>query len=354
LQKAIIEKRIRKTSPYSKEILHIQEQLIKLHKSMKDEAKVELNSTTLEKYKLISSSQHIMTSINLIKRYLSLHGKQDVREKVVVLMNQMRSAVEKKKLLESDPYAMAVNKLYKSLHEYYTLNKTKAPAIHPSELNGIAALLPFATVVLNKKKVNAHIKNDIKLNLSGIEKTSPEVISSSDLSHMKFNTIGLKGKFNELIGDPSQGFTCMVFGKPKSGKSTLCIDFAKHLAEHHGKVLYTAIEEGYGYTLKEKVERLNAVHPNLFISETIPANVGKFDFVFIDSVSKGKIDNDMLNQLHQKNPKTAFIFIFHSTKDGDFRGGQQNAHDVDCIIEVKDGVAFGKGRFGIGGECDVF
>jgi hypothetical protein len=37
----------------------------------------------------------------------------------------------------------------------------------------------------------------------------------------------------------------------------------------------------------------------------------------------------------------------------DFHGGQQNAHDVDCIIEVNDGVAFGKGRFGIGGECVV-
>jgi KaiC/GvpD/RAD55 family RecA-like ATPase len=50
----------------------------------------------------------------------------------------------------------------------------------------------------------------------------------------------------------------MVFGLPKSGKSTLCIDFAKFLAEYHGKVLYVAIEEGFGYTLKEKFERLGA------------------------------------------------------------------------------------------------
>ncbi len=34
--------------------------------------------------------------------------------------------------------------------------------------------------------------------------------------------------------------------------------------------------------------------------------------------------------------------------------GQENAHDVDCIIEVKDGIATGKGRFGIGGEVGVF
>ena len=106
--------------------------------------------------------------------------------------------------------------------------------------------------------------------------------------------------------------------------------------------------------MKEKLERLNAVHKNLFVSENIPYDLSQFEFVFIDSVSKGKVDNEKLNQLIKSHPKTAFIFIFHSTKDGDFRGGQENAHDVDCIIEMKDGVAYGKGRFGVGGEVEVF
>ena len=171
---------------------------------------------------------------------------------------------------------------------------------------------------------------------------------------MDFETIGLEGKYKELIGDPSVGFSCMVYGKPKSGKSTMCIDFAKHLAEHHGNVLYAAIEEGYGYTMKEKLERLRAIHKNLYISENIPNKLSKFDFVFIDSVSKGKVDNNKLNELINSNPKTAFIFIYHSTKEGDFRGGQENAHDVDCIVEVEEGKAKGKGRFGVGGEMEVF
>ena len=80
----------------------------------------------------------------------------------------------------------------------------------------------------------------------------------------------------------------MVYGLPKSGKSTLCIDFAKYLAENHGKVLYCAIEEKFGYTLKEKIERLQASHPNLFVSETIPDGLSKYDFVFIDSVSRAE------------------------------------------------------------------
>jgi len=171
---------------------------------------------------------------------------------------------------------------------------------------------------------------------------------------MQFDTIGLQGKYRDLIGDPSVGFSCMVYGKPKSGKSTLCIDFARHLAENHGKVLYAAIEEGFGYTMKEKLERLGALHENLFVSETIPEKLSCFDFVFIDSVSKGKLDNTKLNELIKKHPKTAFIFIFHSTKDGDFRGGQENAHDVDCLIEVSDGGAKGKGRFGVGSIKQIY
>lgn len=171
---------------------------------------------------------------------------------------------------------------------------------------------------------------------------------------MEFDTIDLQGKYRELIGDPSIGFTAMVYGLPKSGKSTLCIDFAKHLAEHHGKILYVAIEEGFGYTLKEKFERLNAIHTNLQIASEIPENLSDYNFVFIDSVSKAELSIDDLNELRNSNPDTSFIFIFHTTKQGNFRGKQGFAHDADVIISVENGVAKANGRFGTGGEMEVF
>ncbi len=170
---------------------------------------------------------------------------------------------------------------------------------------------------------------------------------------MQFETIGLQGKYRELIGDPSVGFTAMVYGLPKSGKSTLCIDFARHLAEQHGKVLYVAIEEGIGYTLKEKFERLNAIHQNLVIAEKLPDDLLPYQFVFIDSVSKAGLTAEYLTKLRKEYPKTSFIFIFHTTKEGNFRGKQGFAHDVDVIIEVVNGLARANGRFGIGNEVNV-
>ncbi|MBN1416501.1 MAG: AAA family ATPase [Bacteroidales bacterium] len=165
---------------------------------------------------------------------------------------------------------------------------------------------------------------------------------------MQFETIGLQGKYRELIGDPSVGFTAMVYGLPKSGKSTLCIDFARHLAEYHGRVLYVAIEEGFGYTLKEKFQRLNAIHPKLVIAEKLPDDLTPYQFVFIDSVSKAGLSTEELTILRKEHPKTSFIYIFHTTKEGNFRGKQGFAHDVDVIIGVENAVARANGRFGSG------
>jgi hypothetical protein len=342
LQRAITEKRIRKTSKYAKQVIHIQDQLVNLYNEMPEQIKVEIDAKIFDNYSLIANSEKSLLSITYIKRFISLHGKTDVKVKAKRLADQMKAAAEKSKLTPNGPYKKKLDAVYNSLMHYIN-GKTKAPEITTAELNGLMGMIEGNSLFSKKK---AQTDN----NLAGIQ----GVISSVQLSEMQFDTIGLTGKYKDLIGDPSVGFSCMVYGKPKSGKSTMCIDFAKHLAENHGKVLYVAIEEGYGYTMKEKLERLGAVHPNLFVSENIPEDLSSFSFVFIDSVSKGKVDNEKINQLIKSHPKTAFLFIFHSTKEGDFRGGQENAHDVDCIIEVKDGVASGKGRFGVGGEISVF
>ena len=101
-------------------------------------------------------------------------------------------------------------------------------------------------------------------------------------------------------------------------------------------------------------ERLNAMHPNLVIAEKLPDDLSAFKFVFIDSVSKARLTSQDLTRLRKENPGTAFIFIFHTTKDGNFRGQQDFAHDVDVIIEVENGIAKANGRFGIGNKVSVF
>jgi hypothetical protein len=361
LQRAIIEKRIRKTSVYANEIKNIQQQLIKCYNQMGNAIKVSLDENTLENYNQIAQSQKTMLAVTYIKHYIGIHGKKDVMDKAKALLARIEKAIESGKIPDTCPYWNEIHEIKSSLASYLG-NKSKVPVISENTLNGIMSWIAKRQ---QKKKVAKYLQKiyEAERGLRGVESEQnlnlnevpqPTVISSSELAGMDFETIGLKGKYRDLIGDPSVGFSAMVFGLPKSGKSTLCIDFAKYLAENHGKVLYVAIEEGFGYTLKEKFERLGAIHPNLVIAEKLPDDLSPYQFVFIDSVSKARLTSHDLTKLRKDNSKTAFIFIFHTTKEGNFRGKQDFAHDVDVIIEVENGVAKANGRFGVGGNMNVF
>lgn len=181
-----------------------------------------------------------------------------------------------------------------------------------------------------------------------------KIISAKELMNRKFRTIGLTGRYRQLIGDPEPGFSAMIYGKPKSGKSTLAIDFAKELTTR-GKVLYCAFEEGHGYTLQDKVKRNNADVPGLDFANKLPQDFNAYRYVFIDSVSDAKLDEAAFGTLVKasKAKEISILGIFHATKGGNFRGGQTFAHDVDVLIRVEDGMAHAQGRFAAPEQIDI-
>ena len=147
----------------------------------------------------------------------------------------------------------------------------------------------------------------------------------------------------------------MVFGRPKTGKSYLCIDFAGYLARHHGDTLYVAKEEKLDATLHKKLSDKEVAHPNLFVSDFLPEDLSKYDFIFLDSVNKLGLSVKDLEELRKKYPGKTFIFIFQTTKQGVFRGRNEFMHDVDVVIEIPElGRAVQFGRFNQGGEMEIF
>jgi hypothetical protein len=351
LQKAILERRIKKTSPYAAEIKLMQEQLIKLYEKMGDAAEIRIAPASLKRYQEIANAQTPMLSIALLKSYVSLNGKRGVDDKIEKLLARMKKAADSGKVTRDDKYVKTISAAYKSMAEHIN-NKSEVLTIHPAELNGIKALIRGKAGVRRTQKKSPY-SNAAASGAHENARRHPEVIPSATLMGMQFETIGLQGKYRQLIGDPSVGFTAMVYGLPKSGKSTLCLDMAHYLAVHHGKVLYCAIEEGFGYTLQEKVGRLKASHPRLYVTDRVPENPGQFDFVFIDSVTKAGLEIEDMDALRKAHPRTSFIFIYHTTKEGRFKGSNTHAHEVDVIIQVENGRARGNGRFGVGGEVEV-
>ena len=62
-----------------------------------------------------------------------------------------------------------------------------------------------------------------------------------------------------------------------------------------------------------------------------------------------------MNRLKALNPTKSFVFIFQTTKQGNFRGENSFQHDVDVVLEVPEkGKAVQMGRFNQGGEMEIF
>ncbi|RYY00996.1 MAG: hypothetical protein EOO53_20235 [Gammaproteobacteria bacterium] len=337
LQKAIVEKRIRKTSAYADQIKYVQERLIEVYNGMKAKIKLELKPETAEELKKLTGGEKVMASIGFIKRYIAMNEKPGMKEKAKALLEQINRAYEKGKITDSDPYIVEIHELKKNLKAFATDKTIKTLEIEQAALNGLEGILGCACN-----------------SLSGLE-GKPAIMNSMDFAAMEFDTLGFQGKWLELIGDPSSNFTAMVYGKPKMGKSYVCIDFAGYLARHHGKVLYVAKEEGLDMTLQKKLNDKAVAHPNLFVSSILPASLSSYDFIFLDSVNRLGLQPEDLNKLKSQNPSKSFVFIFQATKDGNFRGANSFQHDVDVVIEVpQKGKAIQMGRFNQGGEINIF
>ena len=360
LQRAMIEKRIRKASPFAKQIDYIQDKLVKTFNSMNRVVQIEIAERTVLEFKELIASEKVFPSISLIKRYVSLNGKYGVKEKAKTLLDAMTNAFEKGRISKKDKYIKLFDFMHANLSKYIKNKGQKILSIAETELNGLNGVLSSDDQAVegqedNFEGVGTTNDENVEDNDTQPLEAQPGVMSSMDFNKIQFETIGFTGKYRDLIGDPSPGFSAMVFGRPKMGKSHLCVDFAGYLARNHGKVLYVAKEEGLDYTLQEKLKANDVAHPNLDISETIPEDLSMYRFVFLDSVNSLGLSTEDLVTLKNHNPNTSFIQIFQTTKAGSHRGDNESQHNVDVIIEVPEkGMAVQNGRFNQGGEMRIF
>jgi hypothetical protein len=149
LQRAITEKKIRKTSKYSKEIKHIQDELVKLYNKMGEQAKVEIKESTFNSYYKIAYGQKVMLSVSFIKRFIGIQGKTDVKDRADRLRKQMEQAVVKQKINRADPNKVKLEEIYRAVRSYLE-GKSKIIQVDKTELNGLNGL--FEVEKPQKKK----------------------------------------------------------------------------------------------------------------------------------------------------------------------------------------------------------
>jgi hypothetical protein len=104
LQKAIIQKLIKKTSPLAKEIQAIQDKLVNLYNSMKGDLRIEINDKELARLVVVAGGEEVYPSINIMKRYIGMQGKEVESKKIDSFVKQIEASIAKKKVGEDDPY----------------------------------------------------------------------------------------------------------------------------------------------------------------------------------------------------------------------------------------------------------
>ena len=140
LQKAIVERRIGKVSPYAEEVETMQQQLISCYEKMGDMAEIKIDSKNLKRYLEIAHSQEGMLSVLLLKSYIALNGKRDVKDKVERLFRRIKKSVDQGKITKSDKYADKLNEAYQTLKSYIDGDSVMLN-INKAQLNGLMGLL---------------------------------------------------------------------------------------------------------------------------------------------------------------------------------------------------------------------
>ena len=350
LQKAIAERRIRKTSPHAKLINEIQKELIERFNERGKPKPFEFTAKQLQAYAQFGKSELLYPSIRFIKAFIGLNGKEITKDKATTLHDRIVTAIEKERLSPKDKYFKHIEHILAALKKFVKESRTTIP-ITEAQLNGLEGVLSGCAC-----KHQSVIKSTPQLSgLPNSNEPRNKILNSIDVVALKSHKLNFTGKWLQFIGNPSKGFTVMIYGKPKFGKSYLAIAFAGYLARSHGKVLYVAMEEGFDDTLKQKLNDKNVAHPNLDVSDYLPKELSLYQFVFIDSVNKAQLSAEQLDLLERRYPETCFVYVFQTTKDGNFKGAMEFKHNVDVVIEVPErGIAIQYGRFNQGSEMNIF
>ena len=298
---------------------------------------------------------HKQPEFKVLKAILNWHNANVSKRQVEYFINELQGYIKSKQITKDSIVANEIKLVQEKLITVFNSMGDRIKIELSPETKKMFQLALKKVTDVTKYNVPKKPKG-----LNGVEevqevKPKQNLMNSIDFANLHFNSIGFSGKWLNLIGDPSPGFTAMVFGRPKMGKSYLCVDFAGYLARNHGTVLYVANEEKLDATLQMKLNDKDVKHENLYVSDYLPENLSKYQFIILDSVNKLGLSPKDLENLKRNNPGKSFIFIFQTTKDGKFKGANSYQHDVDVVIEVTErGRATQFGRFNQGGEMGIF
>jgi len=354
LQRAIVQKLIRKTSPMAKEIDAIQHHLISTYNSMQGAKVISIEEKELTRMVSLAGGEKVYPSVALIKRFIGLQGKNQEREKLSEFIAEMEAAVKKGKITKDDPFSKEINQIYRRLK----VRAGNTIWVSRQELHGLEGIAKACTCKKELGQIH-RIKKSKAVKVKGLRpcrrKTYTDakdkgacshngglsgVLTAEEMASRELELLEFYSFWYHLFGNPGKKFTMMFHGEPGNGKTILLLKFAQYLAEMFGSVLYISSEEFAAPTMTQKIQSFISPLPErLHFAENLKQpDLSQYDFIILDSVNHLKLKESDYDKLRERYPRAAFIFILQHTKGGYFKGGKDWEHNAEIVGEVAKGV----------------
>jgi adenosyl cobinamide kinase/adenosyl cobinamide phosphate guanylyltransferase len=157
-------------------------------------------------------------------------------------------------------------------------------------------------------------------------------------------------EWKSLLGEPDIRFSTLIRGEAKSGKSTYCAKFAQMISQF-GRVLYVSAEERIrSKTLQLRVKRCGVVSPKVRFVHTKNIDeiddmirTGGYRFVIFDSTQHINMSYERFEALRQKYKRRKLSYHLVMQMGVSI---EKWKHEVDVLINVKEGYAYTHGRYG--------
>ena len=185
-----------------------------------------------------------------------------------------------------------------------------------------------------------------------------KTVSPVQITARTVETYPFEGEWLRLFDEPDIRFSTLVRGEAKSGKSTYMAKFAQY-ASRFGRVLYVSAEERLNSkTLQSRLklcgvtsEKVRFIHTRNIPDIEHAIKNGGYRFVIIDSIQHVQMtynDFEALRTRFRRRKLSRRLVMQMGENITKWK------HEVDVLVDVKQGVAHVHGRYNAASSIRIF
>lgn len=183
-------------------------------------------------------------------------------------------------------------------------------------------------------------------------------VSPLTIKERNIETYAFTGDWHKILGEPDIRFSTLIRGEAKSGKSTYCAKFAQ-MCSQFGRVLYVSAEERLNSkTLQNRLElcgvtsqKVRFIHTKDVGDIDKTVQTGGFRFVIIDSIQHVDMSYQEFEALRTKFKRRKLSWHLVMQMGVSITKWK---HEVDVLVDVRDGRAFVHGRYSAANSMNIF